>query len=132
MEYISWKEFEDFIDWWEEDDHNFDVAFDSDHERIGYIHIRTQRLYTLRKLFNYWKMNINEYEPKSFLYCRTTMEDVISTLCTLEKNTYAYVISDYGSYYIEGEHRPFIENEKILYKGKVIDIIDEITKDQKI
>lgn len=68
-----------------------------------------------------------------FQYKCETLDDVMTTLCTLDKKEYIYVIHSKGFYYVEGPDSPFIRNgEKVLYKGKVINIVKRMYKNQTV
>ena len=59
-ETVEWKDVENFIKWWESDDHDFDIYYGYTKEPCGYISINTDKIYTLRGLFDYWTLYVKE------------------------------------------------------------------------
>jgi len=55
---ILWNDVNAFLQWWEEDVHDFDIDFNRHKEPIGYVNVRTGKKYTRSELFDYWINNV--------------------------------------------------------------------------
>lgn len=59
-EKVNWKDVEDYINWYDSDDHDFDIWLNQLGEKVGYKNVKTGKKYSVRELFNFWLTHVKD------------------------------------------------------------------------